>query len=130
MCSRCRTSIIKSINGGYAVSQIVFVRCLVAIPLLLIVTHFEGGLRTLWSRQIGLNVLRGGIMFVAYTTYYLALAALPLAETVALGMSSPLFITALSFPLLGERVGCAAVPGSADRICRCPHHHPSRARRF
>ena len=38
-------------------------------------------------------VLRGLIMFSAYTSYYLALAALPLANTVALYFGAPLFIT-------------------------------------
>ena len=36
---------------------------------------------------------------------YLAFGIMPLAEAVALSFTSPLFITALSWPLLGERVG-------------------------
>jgi drug/metabolite transporter (DMT)-like permease len=43
-------------------------------------------------------------MLLAYTFFYLALAALPLANTVALFFSVPLFVTALSVPLLGEKV--------------------------
>jgi S-adenosylmethionine uptake transporter len=38
-------------------------------------------------------------------TYFTALAVLPLAEATALFFVAPLFITALSVPLLGERVG-------------------------
>jgi drug/metabolite transporter (DMT)-like permease len=37
--------------------------------------------------------------------FFLALGLLPLADTMALGMSGPIFLTALSVPLLGERVG-------------------------
>jgi drug/metabolite transporter (DMT)-like permease len=44
-------------------------------------------------------------MFVAYAAYYLALPALPLATTVALYFSAPLFIVILSVPMLGETVG-------------------------
>jgi drug/metabolite transporter (DMT)-like permease len=42
-------------------------------------------------------------MFMAYTCFYLALAAMPLVDTVALTFSSPLFLTALSILILGER---------------------------
>jgi drug/metabolite transporter (DMT)-like permease len=45
------------------------------------------------------------VMFTAYTSYYLALAALPMATTVALYFSAPLFITVLSVFMLKEKVG-------------------------
>ena len=97
-------AIIKGLSGGYPVHQIVFVRSLVALPLLFLVALAEGG-GTLRSRRLGLHVLRGVTMFLAYTAYYLALAALPIAETVALYYTVPLFVAALSVPFLGERVG-------------------------
>jgi drug/metabolite transporter (DMT)-like permease len=37
--------------------------------------------------------------------FFLALGLLPLADAIALGMSGPIFLTALSVPLLRERVG-------------------------
>ena len=36
---------------------------------------------------------RGFLNFVAYTAYYLGLAAMPMADTVALFFTGPLFIT-------------------------------------
>ena len=50
-------------------------------------------------------IWRGVVMFTAYTSYYLALAALPMATTVALYFSAPLFITVLSVVMLKEQVG-------------------------
>ena len=97
--------IVKAINGGYAVGEILFVRSLVSLPILLAVIAAREGFGALRASQLRLNILRGSILFIAYTTYYIALAALSLADTVALGMSSPLFITALSAPILGEVVG-------------------------
>jgi drug/metabolite transporter (DMT)-like permease len=47
-------------------------------------------------------------MFATYTSFYLALAALPLAETVTLFFASPLFITILSALVLKESVDAAA----------------------
>ncbi|TIM81298.1 MAG: EamA/RhaT family transporter, partial [Mesorhizobium sp.] len=44
------------------------------------------------------------ILFTSYTAYYLAIAAMPLADAVALYFMAPLFIMALAGPYLGERV--------------------------
>jgi drug/metabolite transporter (DMT)-like permease len=44
-------------------------------------------------------------MFGAYTAYYMAFPALPLADAVALYFTVPLLVTALAGPLLGERTG-------------------------
>ena len=96
--------ILKLLSGGYPLHQAMVLRSLTAIPFLLLLVMANGGLRTLVTPGWGLMVRRGGIMFVAYTSYYLALAALPLATTVALYFSAPLMITVLSVAMLGERV--------------------------
>ena len=44
-------------------------------------------------------------LFVAYTTYFMGLAALPLADVAAIRFSAPLAITFLSVVWLGETVG-------------------------
>jgi drug/metabolite transporter (DMT)-like permease len=97
--------IIKDISGLYPVHEIVFVRSFVVLPVILLIAHIEHGLARLWTARLGAHVTRSVIMFLAYTTYYLGIAALPLATAVAISFSSPLFITALAGPLLGERVG-------------------------
>ncbi len=97
--------IIKDISGAYPAHEIVFVRSLLALPLTLIIAHVETGLGRLKTARIGAHLLRGGVFFLAYTTYYLGIAALPLAMAVAISFAAPLFITALAGPLLGEKVG-------------------------
>jgi drug/metabolite transporter (DMT)-like permease len=101
-------AIIKSISGDYPVTMAIVVRCLVALPLLLFMVHLEVGLGRLLSRNAGVLVLRGLILLVAYTTYFMSLAALPLAEAIALFFTAPLIITMLSGPILGERVSLQA----------------------
>lgn len=96
--------ILKAISGGYPLHQAMVIRSLSAIPFLLLLAHRDGGLGTLRGPGKGGMVLRGVLNFFAYTSYYLALAALPLATTVALYFTAPLFITALSILFLGERV--------------------------
>jgi drug/metabolite transporter (DMT)-like permease len=98
-------AIIKILSGTYAVHEIVFVRSLVAVPMLLAFVTFADGLASLRTRRLGLHLLRGAALFCAYMTYYVALATLPLAETIALYFTVPLFVAALSVPILGERVG-------------------------
>ena len=96
--------IIKLISGGYPLYEAMIVRSLTALPILGLFVHLNGGLRTLISPDWGRMVWRGLIMFSAYTCYYLALASLPLATTVALYFGAPLFITILSVTLLGDKV--------------------------
>lgn len=98
-------AIIKGLSGDYPVHQIVFVRSLIALPAIALLVGLLEGLARLRTRRPGLHALRAFAMFASYTTYYLALAAMPIAETVALFFTIPFFIAALSVPLLGERVG-------------------------
>jgi drug/metabolite transporter (DMT)-like permease len=97
--------ILKLMSGSYPMTQAVALRSFVSVPIMLaVVAMTAGGLRKLWTRRIGLHLLRSTIMLGAYTSYYLALPAMPLAAVVTLFFTGPLFITALSYPILGERV--------------------------
>jgi drug/metabolite transporter (DMT)-like permease len=98
-------AIIKAISGDYAVTEAIVIRGLVALPILAVMVHFEAGLRNLISPNSGVLVLRGAILLVAYTTYYMAFPALPLAEAIALFFVSPIMVTLLAGPMLGEQVG-------------------------
>ena len=97
-------AIIKSISHEYAVTFAMTARCIVSLPLLLLMVHFECGLAKLLSPRLWALVTRGLILLVAYTTYYMALPALPLAEAIALFFAAPIIVTVLSVPMLGEQV--------------------------
>lgn len=96
--------ILKLLSGGYPLHQAMVLRSLTALPFLLILVHLSGGVKTLFTPGWPRMVMRGLIMFLAYTSYYLALAALPMATTVALYFSAPLMITVLSVLMLHEQV--------------------------
>ncbi len=98
-------AIAKMLTDRYDPIQIIFVRNLIALPVI-------GGLiLALWGRTglhtgtLGVHALRGLLMVTAAYLYFRSLQVLPLAEATALVFSAPLFITALSVPLLGETVG-------------------------
>jgi drug/metabolite transporter (DMT)-like permease len=97
-------AIIKSISGDYAVTQAIVIRSLVSLPILAAMVHAETGLSRLVSANFWALSARGAILLVSYTAYYMAFPALPLAEAIALFFVSPIFVTLLAGPLLGENV--------------------------
>jgi drug/metabolite transporter (DMT)-like permease len=96
---------VKWIGGDYPVLEIVIFRSFVALPCTLLLYRYEGkrGLPT--TQRHKLEAVRGLFLFLAYTTYFMGLAALPLADVAAIRYSAPLLITFLSVVLLGEKVG-------------------------
>jgi drug/metabolite transporter (DMT)-like permease len=97
-------AIIKSISHDYAVTFAMAARCIVSLPLLLLLVHFECGIAKLRLPLFWALIMRGCILLVAYTTYYMGLPALPLAEAIALFFAAPIIVTLLSVPMLGEKV--------------------------
>ncbi|MCB2115989.1 MAG: DMT family transporter [Rhodobacteraceae bacterium] len=97
---------IKFLSGGYALHQIVLIRTSVAMAILLaLVVPFQGGLKALRTRRVGTHVLRGALVVVANMSFFAALAAMPLADAVAVFFIAPMLITAMSVLFLGETVG-------------------------
>lgn len=97
---------IKFLSGDYALHQVILIRSLVGMAfLLLVVLPFHGGLRALHTRRPAAQVLRGSFVVTSNLFYFLGLAALPLATTSGIFFVAPLLITALSVPLLREKVG-------------------------
>lgn len=98
-------AIIKQVSGGYALTEVVCMRSCVGLPILWFLMRKEAHWRTLLIVHWRPLALRGLIMLGAYTAYYMAFPALPLADAVALYFTVPLFVTALAGPVLGEHVG-------------------------
>ena len=96
---------IKYFSDQYSVLQIVFIRGVIAVSLMWLVARLITESEQLASRRPYLALSRGLLGFCSYTTYYLAVAALPLAEVVAIVFSAPLFVTAMSALILREKVG-------------------------
>ena len=96
---------VKWIGGDYPVLEIVAFRSLVALPLTLLFFRFEGGRGLPTTKRHTLEYVRGLFFFLSYTTHFMGLAALPLADIAAIKFSGPLMITILSVMILGELVG-------------------------
>ncbi|MBE1282977.1 MAG: EamA family transporter [Rhodobacteraceae bacterium] len=97
--------IIKSLSGGFAVHQIVFWRGVFALPIVAGFVWLEGGIREFRLGSFWLQLARAGTGFSSYLVYYMALAAIGLAETAAITFSTPIFVTIFAMLFLGERIG-------------------------
>jgi drug/metabolite transporter (DMT)-like permease len=87
------------------VVEVIFVRsCLVMVMLAPLVV-LGGGRAALRTAQPWTHALRVGFAAIAIVTFFTALRELPLATAIAIGFAAPLFMTLLSIPLLGEKVG-------------------------
>jgi drug/metabolite transporter (DMT)-like permease len=97
-------SVIKSISGDHAVTLAIVIRSLVAFPIIVAMVAMAGGVRQLDTPLWPVLGLRGAVLLLAYTSYFMAFPALPLAEAIALYFTVPLIVMVMSGPLLGERV--------------------------
>ncbi len=98
-------AIAKLLTDRYAPIQIVFLRNLIAVPIITVIILTVFGSVSLRTGHLRLHALRGALMVTGAWLYFTALIHMPLAEATALVFSAPIFITALSVPLLGEHVG-------------------------
>lgn len=97
--------LIKTLSDGYPLHQTVFIRSLAGIAFSLMILQFEGGFRVIRKGSPRLHLARGLLLATANLTFFAAVAVLPLAEATALFFVAPLFVTLLSIPILGEKVG-------------------------
>ncbi len=97
---------VKLLSGDYALHQIILIRSIIGmIVLMTVFAPFEGGLAILRTKRPAMHMFRGFLVVIANMTFFLALAALPLADAVAIFFVSPLLITIFSVVFLGETVG-------------------------
>ena len=98
-------SLIKYLSQRYPVLEVLTLRSVIVLLLLVIVGVAFYGRGIIVGRQHGLMMLRGLLAFFAFTSYYMALKTIPLADAASVYMTAPLFVTLLSGLVLRERVG-------------------------
>src|ERR1700719_4988552 len=94
----------KWLAQRYPIPMLVFFRSAVALlPSFLLVLH-AGGISTLRTSRLGAQFGRAAIWGGSNVASFFAYHLLPLADAIALTFAAPLFLPALSYPLIGERV--------------------------
>ena len=96
---------IKWLTADYPVAQIVALRSWFGLPLLCIFALRGGGLVTLKTRRPLVHVGRYLLVLGLSFSFFWALSQMKLVDAIAITFAAPIFITALSVPLLKESVG-------------------------
>lgn len=94
----------KWLTASYVAFQVVFLRSCFTMVFLAGMVHRAGGVATLRTTRPWAHALRALLVVGAIVGLIHAFSMLPLADAYAIGMSLPVLTTALSVPLLGERV--------------------------
>lgn len=98
-------ALIKHLGASYSTFQIVFFSGLFSFPLIILMLLQDPTPGTLRSRHLWWNLARTLLMVTGWAAVFYAFSVLPLAQTYAILFSTPLLITVLSIPVLGEKVG-------------------------
>jgi drug/metabolite transporter (DMT)-like permease len=95
----------KLLAEDYSIIQILWVRFVSLAVIAAWLARRQGGSGALRTRRFWLQSLRSLLLVTEIGLFILTITVLPLAETHAILAVTPLIVTALSVPLLGERVG-------------------------
>lgn len=98
-------AMVKSLSTIYPVLEILTVRTAMVLVLIGSIGFARRGRRMFQTQHSMPLLIRGLLAFMAFSTYYLALTVMPLADGAAVYMTAPLFVTMWSVFFLGERVG-------------------------
>jgi drug/metabolite transporter (DMT)-like permease len=94
----------KHVLKSYPLPPLIWARYAVHLVFMLVLVWPRMGLALMRTARPGLQLLRGLLLVVSTGFFYLSLTYLPLAEAAAISFVGPVLTTALSGPLLGERV--------------------------
>ncbi|MBR0648940.1 DMT family transporter [Roseomonas terrae] len=99
------SAIIKGVSSEIHFIEIMFFRSAFALPVMIAMAARGRNWAALRTKRPGGHVLRAFTGTMAQGCSFFALTVLPLAEQTALTYTTPLFVTILSIPFLGEKVG-------------------------
>lgn len=99
------SALVKALAAEFPVLEIVMFRSIIGFIAMLPMIVRAGGLRALATRRPSGHIMRTVYGFIGTVTSVFGFGVLPLVTVTALGFAMPLFLTILSVPLLGERVG-------------------------
>jgi drug/metabolite transporter (DMT)-like permease len=98
----------RFLSAEFSVLQLLWARFVFAIPVVLATTAPATWPGLLRSGQPTLQAGRALLPLIASGTVLVGLTLMPLADVTAITFAAPLFVIALSRPILGERVSMAA----------------------
>ncbi|WP_439606295.1 DMT family transporter [Hydrogenophaga sp.] len=100
-------AVLKTLSARYPVLQIAALRGMTALPLVLVYIAWRGAWHTVLKVRWPLHLLRGVLGITMLALFTMGVRELPLSAAYTLFFIAPLLITALSVPVLRERVPAA-----------------------
>jgi drug/metabolite transporter (DMT)-like permease len=97
----------KLLSQHYPAMQVTALRSLASLPFVYAYVAWRSSFKAMLEVRWPLHILRGVIAVVMLATFVIGLQNLALTETYTIFYVAPLMITALSVPVLGERVSRA-----------------------
>lgn len=98
-------SILKLFSAHYPPMEIACLRGLASLPFMALPALIRGRYQDLKPQRFGMHLLRGFLMVIMLWGFVYAVRTLSLANAYSVFLAEPLVVTALSVPLLGDRVG-------------------------
>ncbi|MCC5986793.1 MAG: DMT family transporter [Pararhodobacter sp.] len=97
---------VKYLSDDMALHQVIVFRSLVAVAIMLfLIMPLTGGFGQIRTRRPVIHFMRGLMVLAANMCFFMALAAMPIAEATAIFFFSPMVIAVFSVVFLGETVG-------------------------
>lgn len=110
----------KWLVATYTVGQVLLIRSIAGLVMLSPLIRREGLTPLLAPQRPRLQLLRVVLTSAEVACFYTSVIYLPLATVVTIYLASPIYVTALAGPLLGEHVGwrrwCAVLLGFAGVV--------------
>lgn len=97
--------VVKVLGASYQTFQIVFFSVLLSFPLVVLMLMRDNTKATLIPVHPWWTALRTVAAIVTGSAAFYAFSVLPLTQTYAILFATPLLITVLAIPILGEKVG-------------------------
>jgi len=101
----CVDGLSKYVMDTYSVVQVLWFRYLFLVVLSVTIAARRGGLAMMRTQRPWLQVVRSVLLVVQVGLFVYGFKHLQMAHVNSIGAAAPLLVTALSLPILGERVG-------------------------
>jgi drug/metabolite transporter (DMT)-like permease len=101
----CMDALLKFFSSHYPPMEVACLRGFASLPFMALPALVKGQYHVLKPGRLRMHLLRGALMVVMLGGFIYAVRTLSLASAYSIFLAEPLIVTALSVPLLGDRVG-------------------------
>ncbi len=98
-------AMVKALGGTYGAFQLMLFRSAIAMVPVAVLIWRAGGLKIVRANRPWLQAARVCVGFGSLLGFFYVFPRMPLVDAYAISFAAPLFMVALSVPLLGEAVG-------------------------